>query len=160
MEEKFIVYCACQKFPDFFVAGNTGWWARSSGGEVGGGVSKLRNETGIGHLWAVVEAGSRSTQRYLLQPLRAKNGQIFAAALCNQVFCVKLGKNRAQMLKMVWKAVTLPQPPYSTDLAPAHFFLFQNQERNSVWTLDAVKAAFTTSLKEIPVDGFQGAFND
>lgn len=59
---------------------------------------------------------------------------------------------------------TLSQPPYSPDLAPPDFFLFPRIKRTPKGTrhgtLEAVKAASTTSLKEVPVDDFQGAFND
>ncbi|KAM7298352.1 putative uncharacterized protein FLJ37770 isoform X1 [Ixodes scapularis] len=59
---------------------------------------------------------------------------------------------------------TLPQPPYSPDLAPPDFFLFPRIKRTLKGTrhgtLETVKAAATTSLKEVPVDGFQGAFSD
>ena len=59
---------------------------------------------------------------------------------------------------------TLSKSPYSPDLAPADFFLFPRIKRTLKGTrhgtLEAVKAASTTSLKEIPVDDFQGAFND
>ncbi|KAM7310483.1 putative histone-lysine N-methyltransferase SETMAR-like [Ixodes scapularis] len=59
---------------------------------------------------------------------------------------------------------TLPEPPYSPDLAPPDFFLFPRIKRTLKGTrhgtLETVKAAATTSLKEVPVDGFQGAFSD
>ncbi|KAM7313634.1 putative histone-lysine N-methyltransferase SETMAR-like [Ixodes scapularis] len=59
---------------------------------------------------------------------------------------------------------TLPQPPYSPDLAPPDFFLFPRIKRTLKGTrhrtLETVKAAATTLLKEVPVDGFQGAFSD
>ncbi|GFT09982.1 hypothetical protein TNCV_1114421 [Trichonephila clavipes] len=51
----------------------SGHYASWRSGKVDGG-SKLRNETGVSQLWAVVEAGSRYAQRYLLHPRREKNG--------------------------------------------------------------------------------------
>ncbi|GFY33621.1 hypothetical protein TNCV_4593331 [Trichonephila clavipes] len=38
------------------------------------------------HLWSIVEVGSRSTQRYLLQPHRAKYRSVFGAAL-SSILC-------------------------------------------------------------------------
>ena len=58
---------------------------------------------------------------------------------------------------------TIPQPPYSPDLAPAHFFLFLNVESslkgNHHGTLSAVKEASTRSLKDLPESAYQGAFD-
>ncbi|GFR24881.1 uncharacterized protein TNCT_64261 [Trichonephila clavata] len=52
------------------------------GGKVSGG-SKLPNETGVNDLWAVVQAGSCSTQIYLLYLLRTKEILGFETTLCN-----------------------------------------------------------------------------
>lgn len=58
--------------------------------------------------------------------------------------------------------VTIPQPPYSPDLAPADFFLFPKVKTalkgRHYGTLDAVKAACTRALKDVSVTDFHGAF--
>ncbi|GFX25408.1 hypothetical protein TNCV_1423921 [Trichonephila clavipes] len=61
--------CLSQKFTErFFGGGNAG----CKGRKVGGG-SNPRNEARVSRLRAAVEAGSCFTQRYLLNPRRAKN---------------------------------------------------------------------------------------
>ena len=59
---------------------------------------------------------------------------------------------------------TLPQPPYSPDVAPPDFFLFPKIKRalkgQHHGTLERVKAAATTCLREIPVEAFQGAYEE
>lgn len=57
---------------------------------------------------------------------------------------------------------TVPQPPYSPDMAPADFFLFPRVKTalkgRHHGTLDAVKEACTRALKDIPESDYQGAF--
>ena len=57
---------------------------------------------------------------------------------------------------------TLPQPPYSPDLAPPDFFLFPRIKRNLKGyhhgTLAGIKEASTRCLKEVPVGAFQEAY--
>jgi hypothetical protein len=50
---------------------------------------------------------------------------------------------------------TLPQPPYSPELAPADFFLFKGRRFESI---PAIQAAVTTALNEVPVEAFEGAY--
>jgi hypothetical protein len=50
---------------------------------------------------------------------------------------------------------TLPQPPYSPNLAPADFFLFKGRRFESI---PAIQAAVTTALNELPVEAFEGAY--
>ncbi|PRD32745.1 UNVERIFIED_CONTAM: Histone-lysine N-methyltransferase SETMAR [Trichonephila clavipes] len=58
--------------------------------------------------------------------------------------------------------VTIPQPPYSPDLAPADFFLFRKGKTalkgHHHRTLDNVKRACTHALKDVSVSDFQGAY--
>ncbi|GFU67138.1 mariner Mos1 transposase [Trichonephila clavipes] len=58
--------------------------------------------------------------------------------------------------------VTIPQPPYSPDLAPADFFLFPKVKTAlkgcHQGTLDDVKRACTHALKDVSVGDFQGAY--
>lgn len=57
---------------------------------------------------------------------------------------------------------TLPQPPYSPDLAPSDFFLFPRMKKDlkgkRFGTVAAVQEASTKVLNSIPVDEFQDAF--
>ncbi|GFU36305.1 HTH_48 domain-containing protein [Trichonephila clavipes] len=58
--------------------------------------------------------------------------------------------------------VTISQPPYSPDLAPAYFFLFPKgktalKERHH-GTLDDVKRACPHALKDVSVVDFRGAY--
>ncbi|XP_029163422.1 protein GVQW3-like [Nylanderia fulva] len=59
---------------------------------------------------------------------------------------------------------TLPHPLYSPDLAPPDFFLFPKIKRSlkgtRYGTLDAVKEAVTTCLREVPDDAFARAFQE
>jgi hypothetical protein len=50
---------------------------------------------------------------------------------------------------------TLPQPPYSPDLALADFFLFKGHRFESI---PAIQAAVTTALNELPIEAFEGAY--
>lgn len=58
---------------------------------------------------------------------------------------------------------TVPQPPYSPDLAPADFFLFPRLKSrlkgHHFGTIENVQAAVTSILKEIDVDEFQSSFH-
>ncbi|PRD33464.1 UNVERIFIED_CONTAM: hypothetical protein NCL1_17490 [Trichonephila clavipes] len=58
--------------------------------------------------------------------------------------------------------VTIPQPPYSPNLAPAVFFLFPKRKTalkgRHNGTLDDVKRACTHALKDVSVGDFQGAY--
>ncbi|GFR06818.1 hypothetical protein TNCT_63461 [Trichonephila clavata] len=56
---------------------------------------KIRNKTGVSCLRA------STTTSFLLHLRRAKNGLVFGAVSCNQVFCMKLGKNRTETIKML-----------------------------------------------------------
>ena len=60
------------------------------------------------------------------------------------------------------KIPTLPQPPYSPDLAPADFFLFPRlkscMKGRHFGTIENVQAAVTTILKDISIQEFQGSF--
>ena len=57
---------------------------------------------------------------------------------------------------------TIPQPPYSPDLAPANFFLFprlkRELKRHHLGTLKNVQTTTTTLLNSIPAEEFQGAY--
>ncbi|XP_046396633.1 histone-lysine N-methyltransferase SETMAR-like [Ischnura elegans] len=57
---------------------------------------------------------------------------------------------------------TLPQPPYSPDVAPSDFFLFPRMMKDlkgkRFGTVQAVEAASTRVLNNIPVEEFQKAF--
>jgi len=54
---------------------------------------------------------------------------------------------------------TLPQPPYSPDLAPPDFFLFpwlkSSLKGHHFGTVKNVQAAMMNALKEIPVQDFR-----
>ncbi|GFV15232.1 HTH_48 domain-containing protein [Trichonephila clavipes] len=52
--------------------------------------------------------------------------------------------------------VTIPQSPYSPDLAPADSFLFLKGRHHG--TLDDVKRACTHALTDVSVGDFQGAY--
>jgi len=58
---------------------------------------------------------------------------------------------------------TLPQPPYSPDLAPPNFFLFprlkSSLKGHHFGTVKNVQAAVTSALKEIPVQDFQASYD-
>lgn len=60
------------------------------------------------------------------------------------------------------KVATLPQPPYSPDLAPSDFFLFPRMKKDlkgkRFGTIAAVQAASTKVLNNIQVEEFQEAF--
>ena len=60
------------------------------------------------------------------------------------------------------KIPTLPQPPYSPDLAPADFFLFPRlkscMKGKHFGTTENVQAAVTTTLKDISIQEFQASF--
>jgi hypothetical protein len=57
---------------------------------------------------------------------------------------------------------TLPQPPYSPDLAPADIFLFPRVKTAlkgcRFESIQAIQAAVTTALNEVPVEAFEGAY--
>jgi len=59
---------------------------------------------------------------------------------------------------------TLPQPPYSPDLAPADYFLFPRIKtalKGKRWgTVERVKKAATDCLLGVPDDALQGAFEN
>lgn len=69
--------------------------------------------------------------------------------------CDNRMKTRRLLIVSVFLATTLPQLPYSPDMVPANFSLFQRFKRTSKGTcrrtLEAIKVAMTTTLKEIPV---------
>jgi len=58
---------------------------------------------------------------------------------------------------------TLPQPPYSPDVAPPDFFLFPRLKRpmkgKHFETTEGIKAACTAAFKAIPENAFRDAFN-
>ncbi|PNF36801.1 hypothetical protein B7P43_G09634 [Cryptotermes secundus] len=58
--------------------------------------------------------------------------------------------------------VTLPQPPYSPDLVPADFFLFPRIKTalkgRRFESIQAIQAAVTTALNEVPVEAFEGVY--
>lgn len=58
---------------------------------------------------------------------------------------------------------TVPQPPYSPDLAPADFFLFPRLKRElkgkQLESVDNVQATSTASLNSIPVKEFQKSYD-
>jgi len=58
---------------------------------------------------------------------------------------------------------TLPQPPYSPDLAPTDFFLFprlkSSLKGHHFGTVENVQAAVTNALKGIPVQDFQASYD-
>jgi len=58
---------------------------------------------------------------------------------------------------------TLPQPPYSPDLAPPDFFFFHrlnsSLKGHNFGTVKNVQAAVTNALKEIPVQDFQASYD-
>lgn len=58
---------------------------------------------------------------------------------------------------------TLPQPPYSPDVAPPDFFLFPRLKRpmkgKHFETTEGIQAACTADLKAIPENAFRDAFN-
>jgi len=57
---------------------------------------------------------------------------------------------------------TLPQPPCSPDLGPADFFLFPRIKTalkgHHFYNIEAIQAAVTTALSEVPVKAFEGAY--
>lgn len=59
---------------------------------------------------------------------------------------------------------TLPQPPYSSDLASSDFFLFLKIKRTLMGdhngTLDEVKKTPSTYLREVSVEAFQAAYEE
>ena len=59
------------------------------------------------------------------------------------------------------KIPTLPQPPYSPDLAPAGFFLFPRLKscmKKHFGTIENVQSAVTTILNDISIQEFQASF--
>jgi len=58
---------------------------------------------------------------------------------------------------------TLPQTPYSPDLAPPYFFLFprlkSSLKGHHFGTVKNVQAAVTNALKEIPVQDIQASYD-
>lgn len=58
--------------------------------------------------------------------------------------------------------VTLPQPPYSPDMAPADFFLFPKIKTAlkgiHFGSIEAIQAAVTKALNEVPINDFQNAY--
>jgi len=57
---------------------------------------------------------------------------------------------------------TLPQSLYSPDLSPADFFLFPRIKTalkgHHLDNIEAIQAAVTTALSEVPVEVFKGAY--
>ncbi len=57
---------------------------------------------------------------------------------------------------------TLPQPPYSPDLAPPDFFLLPRIKRSlkgrHLGTFEGIKSVSTQYLKDLPLSAFQDAF--
>ena len=53
---------------------------------------------------------------------------------------------------------TVPQPPYSPDLAPCDFWLFPKLRGNSYDTIDEMKEAVTKVIDTLTQEGFDGAF--
>ena len=62
------------------------------------------------------------------------------------------------------RAPTLPQPPYSPDVASPDFFLFPRLKRvlkgRHHGSVQAIQEAVTKELKSIPVFAFEGVFRD
>ena len=62
------------------------------------------------------------------------------------------------------KVPTIPQPPYSPDVAPPDFFLFPRlktpMKGHHFGTVDKVKEACTKALKDIPEKTYCDAFDD
>ena len=59
--------------------------------------------------------------------------------------------------------VTMPQPPYSPDMAPCHFFLYPKIKRTLKgrrFTLNDIKSASLKELKAIPKIEFEKCFED
>lgn len=69
--------------------------------------------------------------------------------------CTFLAKNNT---------VTMPQPPYSPDMAPCHFFLFPKIKRTlkgrRFTDIDDIKRASLKELKAIPKIEFENCFED
>ena len=53
---------------------------------------------------------------------------------------------------------TVPQPPYSPDLAPCHFWLFPKLTRCRYETIEEMKEAVTKAIDMHTQDDFHGAF--
>ena len=53
---------------------------------------------------------------------------------------------------------TVPQPPYSSDLAPCDFWLFPKLRGCRYETIDEMKEAVTKVIDTLPQEDFHGAF--
>ena len=76
--------------------------------------------------------------------------------------CRKCGRTRSKNSHRIW-VPTVPQPPYSPDLAPPHFFLFPKVKkalkRLYLDTTGNIKTTSPKLLRDIPFEDFQRTYN-
>ena len=81
--------------------------------------------------------------------------EIVSEDLAMRKICAKLVPKVLTYLTRIG-VTTIPQPPYSPDLAPADFFLFPRLKRElkgrHLGTLDNIQATTTTLLNSIPAE--------
>ena len=67
-------------------------------------------------------------------------------------------------MKVAQESLTMPQPPYSPDMAPCDFFLFPKIKKtlkgHRFTAIDDIKRASLKELKAIPKIEFQKCFED
>ena len=55
---------------------------------------------------------------------------------------------------------TVPQPPYSPDVAPCDFWLFPKPRGHHNETIEEMKGAVTKAIDTLTQDAFRGAFQN
>ena len=67
-------------------------------------------------------------------------------------------------MEVAQESLTMPQPPYSPDMAPCDFFLFPKMKRTlkgrRFTAIDEIKSASLKELKAIPKIEFEKCFED
>ena len=73
-------------------------------------------------------------------------------------------KQKQRRIEVAQESLTMPQPPYSPDMAPCDFFLFPKLKRTlkgrRFTVIDEIKSASLKEVKAIPKIEFEKCFDD
>ncbi|PNF20262.1 hypothetical protein B7P43_G15437 [Cryptotermes secundus] len=108
----------------------------------------------------------RMTAKFVPKLLSPEQQQLRLEVALDMLECTYRDPDHTSLLVREFQAkhhmATLPQPPYSPDLAPANFFLFPRIKTalkgRHFESIQAIQAAVTTALNEVPVEAFEGAY--
>ena len=120
-------------------------------------------------LWTIAE--SQSNKSLMMLAYRLAHAMKFFRMFWvwnawQQKFVPKLlnFEQKERRMEVAQESLTMPEPPYSPDLAPCHFFLFPKIKRTlkgrHFTAIDDNKSAPMKELKAIPMIEFEKCFKD